>query len=106
VDWMLPVGQWLDTLDALLGFGPAYYSSSYLRKGTWTGNGRTFFESNYSISNSWSERKRYVRLERTASSGVPFPAFPSFKDPRSLGHMANGLALLAGAFGRHVSKRS
>lgn len=108
VDWFLPVGTFLDSLDAMLGFGPSWFSISRIEK----------FKIEYSLMGgefttvanpgTWLYRKRaeaggsrhYVDLSRGAGEGVPFPSFPRIKDPRSLGHMANGLALLAGAFGR------
>ena len=101
VDWVLPVGQWLDSLDALLGYGPAWTSISSYRKTNWVDVG---LSKDYSAT-SWVHynyigTKELVNVNRTATSGVPIPAFPRFKDPRSLGHMANGLSLLAQAFGR------
>jgi hypothetical protein len=101
VDWMYPVGDWLESLDALLGYTSAYASTSVLYKGEWSGRGRYMRTSPSSyIDNNYVESKRVVKLDRVASSGVPLPTLPRFKDPRSLGHMANGLALLSQAFGR------
>lgn len=101
VDWFLPVGNWLDSLDALLGYKVFGYSSSYLSRLSWSGTGDTLPpQSGFQIKNSYQESKSVVRLDRTTSSGVPFAHFPRFKDPRSLDHMANGLSLLATAFGR------
>lgn len=101
VDWALPVGKWLSSLDALLGYGPAWTSTTYWNETFWEDTGRSQWNSptNF-IKNNWLGTKRVLRVNRVASSGVPLPAFPSIKDPRSLGHMANGLSLLAQAFGR------
>jgi len=101
VDWFLPIGNYLDSLDAMLGYECRGYSSSLLVRAEWTIVGRSGTVSgSYKIKNSYEGGKKLVYLERIASSSVPIPTPPSFKDPRSLGHMANALALLAGAFGR------
>lgn len=101
VDWAFPVGQWLDSIDALLGYGPAYSSVTSFYDAHWRERGIPYTETDGdSWKNNWEGSQRVVEVDRTASQGVPLPTLPSFKDPRSLGHMANGLALLAGAFGR------
>lgn len=102
VDWFLPIGNWLDSLDALLGYGPAWSSITTRNEAWWTDTGlsRTDFTYGGYVKNNWLGTKRVLEVTRTASSSVPLPAFPSFKDPRSLGHMANGLSLLAQAFAR------
>lgn len=102
VDWFIPIGQYLDSLDASFGFGSAYTSSTHFIKGEWKGAGLSIRSGDFQIENDYRDRKRIVRLQRTVSNGIPMPGLPSFKDPRSLGHMSNALALLAGAFGRRV----
>jgi len=105
VDWFVPVGSYLDSLDALLGFGPCFTSTSSFVKVKWTGKGQSVTIGNFSYTNQFSESKLWVELVRSAQAGVPLPSFPSIKDPRSLGHMANGIALLGGVFGRLLHKR-
>jgi hypothetical protein len=103
VDWVFPIGSWLESIDALLGYESAYYSSSDLTRCDWEGVGTSeTIPGNppQYIKNTYQESKRMVVLTRTVSDNVPLPTFPRIKDPSSLGHMANGLALLAGAFGR------
>jgi hypothetical protein len=102
VDWFLPVGGWLESLDALLGYTTAGYSSSLLTRISWVGvsGPKTVLSSGFVIDDHWSENKKVVRLVRDVSTSVPQARFPSFKDGRSLAHMANGLSLLATAFGR------
>jgi hypothetical protein len=101
VDWFLPIGGWLESLDALLGFGPAFTSQSVYTECNWTLQG---LSGNWGASsfkrNDWAGAKRIVTLVRSASAGVPMARFPSIKDGRSGLHMANGIALLASAFGR------
>lgn len=100
VDWFLPVGAWLDSLDAMIGYESAYYSSSFLVRGVWSdvaAETRQVTASNYQEA-FYQGSKTYVYLNRTASNSVPIPRPPGFKDPRSYGHMANGLALLTQVF--------
>jgi hypothetical protein len=100
VDWCIPIGGWLESLDALLGYGTTSYSSSFLAKAKWDDRGLSGGGSTWKTSNNFRGTKRMVYLNRSVSSSVPLPSIPRFKDPRSLGHMANGLSLLATAFGR------
>lgn len=101
VDWALPVGAWLESLDALLGYKDCSYSRSILTRCEWTEKGiRTPNNPQGGfVSNNYIGSKRLVKLDRQVG-GIPLPTFPRIKDPRSLGHMANGLALLASSFGR------
>lgn len=102
VDWFLPIGDWLASLDAMLGYTSAYTSVSYRTEAVWTdvGLSKDFSQTSF-IRNNWTGTKRKFVLNRTAQAGVPLASFPSIKDGWSLGHMANGLALLASAFGRN-----
>lgn len=105
VDWFLPVGGYLESITALLGFKVLGYSSSHLTRISWDGSGTSHNPPGpYRVENSYLENKRTVNLVRTVGTTVPQARFPDFKDPRSLGHMANGLALLATAFGRGRSQ--
>jgi hypothetical protein len=101
VDWAIPIGNWLDSLDAHLGYSSAYTSISYRNKTRWETNGisKSFAEYVFG-ANDFYGYKEVLAVDRIASSGVALPSLPRFKDPRSLGHMANGLSLLAQAFGR------
>jgi hypothetical protein len=100
VDWFLPVGNYVESLDAMLGYTSGYYTSSLLVRANWTDNGRSGTVGIHKIFNNYSGYKKLIHLSRTAQAGVPLSKLPRFKDPRSLGHMANGLALLAQVFGR------
>jgi hypothetical protein len=101
VDWVYPIGDWLNSLDAMLGYGSAYTSTSVFVKMKWSEVGRSIpYNSISVVENSYKGSKYVVKLNRSASSGVPMPTLPPLKDGRSLGHMANGLALLSQAFGR------
>jgi hypothetical protein len=101
VDWAFPIGDWLSSLDALLGYSTVSISSTDYTKCSWKEKGVPYTEANWGrTSNSYEGSKEVVKVVRQASNGVPLPTFPSIKDAQSLGHMANGLALLASAF-RH-----
>lgn len=100
VDWAYPVGNFLSSLDAMLGYGSAYYSSSLLVKVDWVTNGDTILDGNDLTKNVFTGTKKMVYLKREVSSSIPVPHPPRLKDPRSLAHMANGLALLSQVFGR------
>jgi hypothetical protein len=101
VDWFLPIGNYLESLDSLLGYETAYTSTSTFQVVEWTDVGKSAsFSGGRYIKNIWVGTKKVTKLVRTTSSGVPIPHPPFLKDGRSLGHMANGLALLSQFFGR------
>jgi len=100
VDWFLPIGDWLDSLDALLGYQSVYQSVTTYTKTVYNGKGKDYVDGGWHYKSDWDEWGEFLSIVRTASSGNSLPPFPRFKDPRSLGHMANGLSLLAQAFGR------
>lgn len=107
VDWFLPIGNWLDSLDALVGYSVRGSSSSLWVKSEWTSSGigvQSWYNSGAKrtekVENSWTGGMKLKYLNRQVGVAGTIPPFPRPKDPRSLGHMANGLALLAGAFGR------
>lgn len=102
VDWFAPVGNWLESIDALAGYTGVTQVTSRLSKAEWSHGGAanvvwgTWNYTNYSYSGAY---RRSVLLSRSVGSAT-MPYWPGFKDPRSLGHMANGLALLCQVFGR------
>lgn len=100
VDWLLPVGDWLDSLDAVLGYDSLRTVSIEFSRYRWDEIGdMTCPRKATTYLSSFVGFKDYVRHVRKVTSGVPLPTRPSFKDPRSFGHMANGLALLSQIFG-------
>lgn len=100
VDWVLPIGEWLSTFDAAVGY--EFLSGSH---SVWR-------EAKVKVSpggprppglrrREFSEgRARQLRLSRSVYTKTPVIMRPRWKNPLSLGHMANGLSLLATAFGR------
>lgn len=97
LDWFLPVGSFVESLDAMLGYGPTWCSISHLENTRWSSRGISYENASERYENSWSSSKHYVYLRRSALTSVPLPTLPRFKDPFSLGHMANGLSLLSQA---------
>lgn len=102
VDWFLPIGAYLESLDAMLGYVGRAYCSSLRTEVRWQDEGTLHVHptNGRMILNTYTGSKRLFRLDRQVSNSPPIPSLPRFKDPRSLGHMANGLSLLASAFGR------
>lgn len=90
-DWFLPVGDYLSTLDATLGFEFKSGSCSIFKQNRHeiTSGGAN---GNY-IGGVFSRIHRAVQLDRTVYASTPHP-LPRLKNPLSLEHMANGLALL------------
>ncbi len=102
VDWAIPIGEWFSTMDATLGYDFLSGSCSERKEATskwsprvaraparvergivqFTGNARSF------------------SLNRTIYGGPPIVGAPRVKNPLSIGHLANGLSLLAAAFDR------
>jgi len=104
VDWFLPVGSWLSVLDATLGYKFKSGSRSDRTTCKMTGVRAGYNDPSFVYQNPrWSTGSSLVSeksLNRVVYESSPFPSFPRIKNPLSLGHMANGLSLLAQAFGR------
>lgn len=100
VDWFLPVGAWIDSLDATLNYTELRTVKSVFCKIDWHDYGdMSVPHSPYVKSSAYNGFSSEVNLKRTVSAGVPIPGRPSIKDPFSYAHMANGLALLVQIFG-------
>lgn len=101
VDWALPVGQYLESLDAMLGYDDnhTYVSISDFRRTTW----RTEFAGGglYGATGDFGNCFRVdLHMKRSVGTTVPFPVRPYVKNPASLTRMANALSLLTQVFGR------
>jgi len=101
VDWFLPIGNWLETLDATLGieFLSGYTSvlQSCYMNGFRTQSGVSGLTENLGYQRSLT---RYVDMRRTILNSFPNVGIPHFKNPVSTGHMWNAMALLSQQFGR------
>lgn len=94
VDWFLPIGNYISSLDATLG---CTFAGGYV--GTWTKGRRTITKTQgsspdyvvrYGYETSSMEMKSYTR---SAMAAFPKPQIPDFKDPFSKTHFANAVAL-------------
>lgn len=104
VDWALPIGDWLSSLDAAAGYD--FRSGSCSRWSELEVIVDTPSPSPQVTAVKISGNRKLKRLDRTVYGGSPLPLPPSVKNPASLIHMANGLSLLAQAFGRGGQSRS
>lgn len=101
VDWAWPLGEYFGQMDALAGWEIKGCSTTVFSKARWEWHGMSNQSGDYTMSSDWRASRRMVKLDRSASSSVPFPMLPSIKDPFSQAHVANALSLLSAAFGRH-----
>jgi hypothetical protein len=109
VDWFLPVGRFLNTLDATLGCGfldatlseTLYSHMAYQRKGLFTGYPYSYlWNIPLPITGKGGAYGRYFYYKRTKLVGFPSVALPQIKNPLSAKHLANSLALLTQSFSR------
>lgn len=98
-DWFQPIGGWLSVMDAAYGWQFISGSNSSIQ--------RTRAALSAAPPSGQTEAAMFdggiykaVKLKRNVYLSSPLPQPPRFKNPLSLGHMANGLSLLASAFGR------
>lgn len=100
VDWALPIGNWLGTLDAASGYeflgGSRTSHGLAVRDVSDHKNG----PDNKAYSKGIVGRERSRSFTRSVYLSSPIPTLPRFKNPISTGHIANALSLLATAFGR------
>lgn len=102
VDWVMPIGDWLNSLDATVGLEFLSGSSTQRQEvkvkeqsEPTNGNGRTLISANFSAAS------RYLRISRSVYWASPIPLPPPPQNPfekNALTRMANALSLLAMAF--------
>lgn len=98
VDWFVPIGSWLGILDATVGWN--YTSGTCTRRASVEVDTRDV--GNFAYGNKYEGfgnvfQKEFV-VDRVLYASSPIPKFPGLKDPRSLGRMANAMALLVSVF--------
>lgn len=116
VDWFIPVGNYLSSLDADLGTNFIKGGRTTFKKATTTVH--QIWEVRYGpewdypqcnqVANppvlreawNWNASRKVVRCYRTPIFSVPGPSFPSFKNPFSMTHAANAISLLVQTFKR------
>jgi hypothetical protein len=96
VDWFLPIGNYLESLDATNGLT---FESGYVTVLEKT-VGTIFHDANTSQSGTRfyyaNEMESYnnIRCQRTVLGSFPQMPYPTFKNPLSSSHVASALALL------------
>jgi len=103
IDWFLPVGNWLSTLDADFGWD---FHSGTLTKYSSGGSSSYFNITGFAPSDvkvDYSGENYSAKgfsMTRTVYSSAPWGGIPRFKNPLSSQHVANAMALLTQAFRR------
>jgi len=104
IDWFIPIGDYLNMVDALVGVDPLYAHRTVFVKETITGT-KTYggYDPNFRVV--WSEFESQYRVERvyckrSVLPSFPTLAFPKLRSPLSTTHLANAIALLLVNFKR------
>lgn len=103
VDWFLPIGNYLENVMASCGVSLIKGSVSYKFIGQTSGSGATLV---YYGPNSWIKtdtnkgRTKVVTYDRSPMLAFPREPLPAFKNPLSIGHALNAIALLQQSFRR------
>jgi hypothetical protein len=103
IDWFLPVGNWLSTLDADFGWD---FHSGTLTKYTVGGSDSVYLQSGPTPSfqrvdwNGPAYKANGFSMVRTLYASSPWAGLPNFKNPLSSQHVANAMSLLSQAFRR------
>lgn len=104
VDWFLPIGSSLSSLDATIGLTFRYGTLTYIDDI----NGQEVVSQTY-VSGFGADREllrhsvssfQTLNIRRTVLPGFPGPTLPTFKNPISMIHTLNSIALLQGVFRR------
>lgn len=101
VDWILPIGKMLDSLDASLGRKFIIGSDSWFYSVVST---RYIVQANpnYEVLLEPMVRRTTFHYRRSPRTSFPTPGLPRFKDPFSLNHFINSLALVDGRYGKKL----
>ena len=100
-DWFIPIGNYLSSWDADLGY--SFLGGSCTRRNEGYGELYSTKPYGYNVvgpyNGSHGEAKSVYKklVDRKVYSSSPVPRFPGFKNPISLTHAANALALLRGS---------
>jgi len=102
VDWILPVGKYLAGINYTDGLVFIRGFTVQFTKNNWNCNARPVFNTSGGITTSYAggscHSSTNVLLNRSPLGSAVDNLLPSFKNPLSLTHMANGLALMSKAF--------
>jgi hypothetical protein len=101
VDWFLPVGNYLQSFDAALGYSFLGGSSTLRFLSNFSGDmhrvGYSFGSKVYPYWYGYGCSTKTKEISRIVYASSPLPRFPGLKNPFSLTHLANALALLRGS---------
>ena len=110
VDWFLPIGNFIGALDYSLGLSFEGGCKTFRHTQKWrsritrsTGTMAGGYTAHWSGGSGQGEG---FLMDREVYNSFPLPPLPSFKDPFSPTHMANGLSLLSQAFSGHADSFS
>lgn len=104
-DWFLPVGDYLSSLDATMGlsFVDGWLTTADRRSLKTTCSRSTTSSGYYGPivdAASWSASKSEFRLVREKLTSFPSAVTPSFKNPLSVSHALNAIALITTVFSK------
>lgn len=97
IDWFLPVGNWLNSLDATAGlsFEIGYFSTLTKCKLATIKMANYSFNSGYgTYYEVFEQYKQHDTMDRTRIFSFPSAPFPRFKNPVSSSHLTSAIALL------------
>lgn len=99
VDWLLPIGSFLESLDSETGLtfvsGTKTVVLEYLMTGIVQGRGTQFGNINNPVyTGDFVGSRKKVQMDRTVLSSSPLNFVPTFKSPISVTHILESLALL------------
>jgi hypothetical protein len=101
VDWFLPIGNYLNSLDATLGLTfKSGYRTTFVRVAAQSTRSTSALSGNTFTDRSMRETTERIMITRTALSSFPSAPAPRFKNPLSTSHVASAMALL-----HQISKR-
>lgn len=98
IDWFIPVGNFLSSMDATYGLTFEKGCKTVFQKWTsttelWGGDYPGGNDGNYRHLRQVQSRTRVI-CDRTPLTGFPRPELPRFKNPVSVKHIANAISLL------------
>jgi hypothetical protein len=100
VDWALPIGAWLDTMDATLGL--TFYSgyrTEFVRRNLVYTHSQQGVDAYGKLQDMFKQgSSEYVSCERYPLTGFPSPALPRFRNPASISNLASAMALFSSIF--------
>lgn len=105
VDWFLPVGNWINTWDVgnYLRFKSGYTTRFAVREGAavYVQNPNATV---WQVRSDIPGRYKHFSMTRDTVGQFPSASFPSLKNPLSLDHMAQGLAMLSQVVRGHTAR--